>query len=366
MYNGIGLLTPRGSGTNGYVQRNVSAIKHMPAPSIYDAHKLPKTERIQREKNKEIQAHEAKRRIEIEILLKREELEAAGVDADEIERNVKKLHDELTAKQKKQTEFLEKNPEKIQPSKRLEDFCVAFGVSQDYKEGEAFDKELQEQQKQQKVLERERLDQEAILELKKKYLDVVLMAKLAEKEEKKKQKQAEKEKKRAEKEQRHAEKEAKKEEKRRQQEAEDLRLLQIQREKEARDRSRLERKHRQEEEARIARERAMERERALRKASERDGRRRSRDRRDRHSVSSTDSSRSPERKRRRSTSRDHRRDEKSRGDRRSPERQNQKEYDRDRSRDRQYERSLEHTHERDRKRTREEDRPADGKRRRQD
>jgi len=27
MYNGIGLQTPRGSGTNGYVQRNISAIR---------------------------------------------------------------------------------------------------------------------------------------------------------------------------------------------------------------------------------------------------------------------------------------------------------------------------------------------------
>ena len=27
MYNGIGLMTPRGSGTSGYVQRNFSVVK---------------------------------------------------------------------------------------------------------------------------------------------------------------------------------------------------------------------------------------------------------------------------------------------------------------------------------------------------
>lgn len=29
MYNGIGLMTPRGSGTSGYVQKNLSKMKKM-------------------------------------------------------------------------------------------------------------------------------------------------------------------------------------------------------------------------------------------------------------------------------------------------------------------------------------------------
>ena len=62
-YNGIGLSSARGSGTNGYVQRNLSFVKPKTIHKQnydYSTMDAPK----QREPNQEILQHEKKRRVE--------------------------------------------------------------------------------------------------------------------------------------------------------------------------------------------------------------------------------------------------------------------------------------------------------------
>ncbi|KAL4199641.1 hypothetical protein AMTRI_Chr03g52220 [Amborella trichopoda] len=77
MYNGIGLQSPRGSGTNGYTQRNKFFVK-------------PKSARAETNEfrtNKEILDHDKKREIQLKLMLleetrKREakEVEDGGIN----------------------------------------------------------------------------------------------------------------------------------------------------------------------------------------------------------------------------------------------------------------------------------------------
>lgn len=66
MYNGIGLTTPRGSGTNGYVQRNVAYIREK--PKIQYSHQIARqAPPVSRTPNQEILEHERKRQIELKV-----------------------------------------------------------------------------------------------------------------------------------------------------------------------------------------------------------------------------------------------------------------------------------------------------------
>ena len=80
MYNGIGLTTPRGSGTNGFVQRNFACLRTRQEKVDYktdaDIARLDKA--LQRKPNKEILEHEWKRKIELECLQLQEKLEEQG------------------------------------------------------------------------------------------------------------------------------------------------------------------------------------------------------------------------------------------------------------------------------------------------
>lgn len=75
-YNGIGLSTARGSGTNGYVVRNLSTLKYRqrdfkPTDPYDDEPKL-------RKPNAELVLHEQKRSIEIKCATLQDELEDEG------------------------------------------------------------------------------------------------------------------------------------------------------------------------------------------------------------------------------------------------------------------------------------------------
>lgn len=77
MYNGIGLTTPRGSGTNGYVQRNLAnAYKpkeknNFKVPNEISAPSLKKP-------NTEIIEHDRKRKIELKCIEFQQMLEDQG------------------------------------------------------------------------------------------------------------------------------------------------------------------------------------------------------------------------------------------------------------------------------------------------
>ncbi|KAK9458320.1 cwf21 domain-containing protein [Dipodascopsis uninucleata] len=97
-YNNIGLSTPRGSGTNGYVTRNVA--------HTYNRDQVPYSKKsydrghdddfeVQRAPAKEILDHDEKRKIELKCIELRDELEDEGVDEEEIEKRVEYLRHSL-------------------------------------------------------------------------------------------------------------------------------------------------------------------------------------------------------------------------------------------------------------------------------
>ncbi|KAJ3504008.1 hypothetical protein NLJ89_g8166 [Agrocybe chaxingu] len=95
MYNGIGLTTPRGSGTSGYVVRNLSTLRvhdRKNDTSTWDA-APPK----HREPDEGILEHERKRKVEIKCLELQLELEDKGTDEEEIEKQVDQLRQKLLA-----------------------------------------------------------------------------------------------------------------------------------------------------------------------------------------------------------------------------------------------------------------------------
>src|ERR1700760_3549455 len=101
MSSNVGLSTPRGSGTSGYVQRNLSHLKprdrNNGAP--YSLENFQKHK--QREPDAEILEHERKRQIEVKLFELRDKLEDEGVDDDEIDDQVDKLRKKLEADSKK-------------------------------------------------------------------------------------------------------------------------------------------------------------------------------------------------------------------------------------------------------------------------
>lgn len=76
MYNGIGLTTPRGTGTNGYIQRNLSFVptKRERVEYVKDADLKKLETLIEKKGNAEILEHEKKRRIEVKCIEMRDML----------------------------------------------------------------------------------------------------------------------------------------------------------------------------------------------------------------------------------------------------------------------------------------------------
>lgn len=77
MYNGVGLLTPRGSGTSGHVQSNSFNVRPNSAVPAFGAEtKAP----IVYKPNEDILEHNRKREIEVKLVELEEELEEKGCD----------------------------------------------------------------------------------------------------------------------------------------------------------------------------------------------------------------------------------------------------------------------------------------------
>lgn len=91
MYNGIGLQTARGSGTNGYVQSNKFFVRSHNATKPFGGGAPPPGPTISggvRKPNKEILEHDRKRQIEVKLLVLRETLEERGYTEQEIEERI--------------------------------------------------------------------------------------------------------------------------------------------------------------------------------------------------------------------------------------------------------------------------------------
>ena len=80
MYNGIGLQTARGSGTNGYVQRNLAFVKSEKERVDYKTEEeLNKLDQgLNKQPNQEILDHERKRKVELKCMEMQELMEEQG------------------------------------------------------------------------------------------------------------------------------------------------------------------------------------------------------------------------------------------------------------------------------------------------
>jgi serine/arginine repetitive matrix protein 2 len=97
MYNGIGLQTARGSGTNGYVQTNKFFIKPRSTGGPGGPHRPPLPDAAggdgtglggMRKPNRDILEHDRKRQVELKLLVLRDALEEQGYTEGEIEERV--------------------------------------------------------------------------------------------------------------------------------------------------------------------------------------------------------------------------------------------------------------------------------------
>ncbi|KAL8991810.1 MAG: hypothetical protein Q9188_007693, partial [Gyalolechia gomerana] len=93
MSSNVGLSTPRGSGTSGYVQRNLSNLRpretFTPYPASLPAHR-------QRQPNAEILEHDRLRQIEVQVYDLRDKLEDEGTGEEEIELQTEALRRKLS------------------------------------------------------------------------------------------------------------------------------------------------------------------------------------------------------------------------------------------------------------------------------
>jgi hypothetical protein len=143
MYNGIGLSTARGSGTNGYVQRNMSFVKQQKKKTFdRDAYETSSL----RQPNKEILLHEQKRMIEVKCLELQLQLEDDGVDEVEVLKQVGELR--LSLKSQMDEKSLQpKLTTHVQSAAKLEEqkkLARAFGINTEtHIEGAVFDRDLQ-------------------------------------------------------------------------------------------------------------------------------------------------------------------------------------------------------------------------------
>jgi hypothetical protein len=183
MADNVGLTTPRGSGTSGYVQKNRSLLrprdKIAPYPKDWEHAK-----HRPRQPDAAILEHEAKREVEVKVLELRDKLEDEGyagetsvarecelmdhsVDEDEIDDQCEGLRRKLdqerkegkdlgpNAKRLKSHQVHDLAKAKIEESERLR---KALGISADYVEGSHWRK--QEERMRESLAKREDEDEE--------------------------------------------------------------------------------------------------------------------------------------------------------------------------------------------------------------
>ncbi|KAF0686319.1 hypothetical protein As57867_021789, partial [Aphanomyces stellatus] len=156
MYNGIGLRTTRGSGTNGYVQKNLSYVKpaHIRERERQAQLKYALIEEPHKKNpvNKQILLHEQKRQVEVKVMELRDELEEQGCDDEEIEEKCavlrKKLQERTTdSRREDDSKHASSHAKAIRKEKELAALKDAFGIRDSYVEGNSFDVDLQEQRR---------------------------------------------------------------------------------------------------------------------------------------------------------------------------------------------------------------------------
>lgn len=149
MSDNVGLSTPRGSGTSGYVQRNLAHIRPRDSGAPYPPRDADMPKHRQRQPDKGILEHDRKRAVEVKVLELRDELEDAGeLEDDEIDERCDALRKRLLAESArggggggadrgrkgpvKMHQVHEMADQKIREDERLR---RALKISRDYEEG---------------------------------------------------------------------------------------------------------------------------------------------------------------------------------------------------------------------------------------
>ncbi|KAL8670287.1 MAG: hypothetical protein Q9168_005171 [Polycauliona sp. 1 TL-2023] len=146
MSSNVGLTTPRGSGTSGYVQRNLSNLR--PRDTSFSPYPTDSLKHRQRQPNAEILEHDRLRQIEVQVFDLRDKLEDEEADEEEIEAQTEALRRKLLSgdddgdqargdngkakKGLKVHQVHELAKAKIEESERLR---RALGIREDYEEG---------------------------------------------------------------------------------------------------------------------------------------------------------------------------------------------------------------------------------------
>lgn len=182
MADNVGLTTPRGSGTSGYVQKNRSLLRPRDKVAPYQKD-LDHARHRPRQPDAEILEHEAKRDIEVKVFELRDKLEEEGyggrctgqihlltlysVDEDEIDDQCEALRRKLgqerqdgrdlgpNAKRLKAHQVHDLAKAKAEESDRMR---KALGISEDYEEGSHWRK--QEERLRESLAKREAEDDE--------------------------------------------------------------------------------------------------------------------------------------------------------------------------------------------------------------
>ncbi|KAG0641676.1 hypothetical protein HOY80DRAFT_882688 [Tuber brumale] len=157
MSSNVGLSTPRGSGTSGYVQRNLSHLRprDYPPPSSSSAIASNTREYRQREPDKEILEHDRKRGVEVKCLEFRDKLEDEGIDEDEIDERVETYRKELLEELEREGDPHQVHEIAVAKAAESERLRNALGISKDYREGSHWKKQEDERQKRLEDREKE-------------------------------------------------------------------------------------------------------------------------------------------------------------------------------------------------------------------
>ncbi|KAK4051211.1 ATPase [Microbotryomycetes sp. JL201] len=173
--NGIGLSTPRGSGTNGYIQTNRSHLRSRdPRPSATSSLSSGPGSAFSRAPDKDILEHERRRRVEVKCLELQVSLEDDGVDQEEIEVQVDALRQKLlkesaaaaaaalttTTGERGQIKMHDRHA--LAQAKEIENEKMrrALKISKDHQEGLAFDPQAQAALKVKRQEERQQRQEE--------------------------------------------------------------------------------------------------------------------------------------------------------------------------------------------------------------
>ena len=143
MYNGIGLKTARGSGTNGFVQRNLSYIRPSRILQFTQKHDQQIVEPKIKKQDDAILKHQVRRKIELELLELEDKMKEQGylwIDYIEYRYTKEEIDTRIEAERKIRTSMMDSDVEKLRKMKEKQETRFEFfgpGAPPDLRSGKA-------------------------------------------------------------------------------------------------------------------------------------------------------------------------------------------------------------------------------------